>query len=221
MNRTIKAVIFDMDGVLVDSEPLWRRAMIKGFNDIGIPFTEADCRKTTGIRFKEVVEYWLSHHKNTAIEPKALENKIMDLLLDLIEQEGAAIPGTPDLIAFCQSKNLKIGLATSSSNILMDKVLSKLGLNKQFDSAVSAEHMKYGKPHPEVFIHCAEKLSVLPNQCLVIEDSVNGVIAGKAALMKVVAVPDMEHYRNEKFAIADHKLTDMKEVLALFKTLFA
>jgi sugar-phosphatase len=94
-------------------------------------------------------------------------------------------------------------------------------LNKQFDSAVSAEHMKYGKPHPEVFIQCAEKLSVLPNQCLVIEDSVNGVIAGKAALMKVVAVPDMEHYGNEKFAIADHKLTDMKEVLALFKTLFA
>lgn len=220
MNRTIKAVIFDMDGVLVDSEPLWRRAMIEGFGQTGIAFTEDDCRKTTGIRFKEVVEYWLEHHKAVHISAKDLENTIMQLLLQLIENEGKAIGGILEVIDFCKTKKLKIGLATSSSNLLMTAVLKKLSLDTSFDFSVSAEHMTYGKPHPEVFLACAKNLNVAPYQCLVIEDSVNGIIAAKAAFMKVVAVPDKEHFESEKFAIADHKLADMTMVLALFKTLF-
>ncbi len=220
MSFPIKAVIFDMDGVIVDSEPLWRRAMIEGFTGIGIPFTEDDCRKTTGTRFKEVVELWLEIHKVKHPSPKELELSIMSILLELIRKEGKAIAHIPELIAFCRSQNLKIGLATSSSHSLMNSVLDKLQLHSNFDATVSAEFMPYGKPHPEVFLECARQLGVLPSDCIVIEDSLNGVVAAKAAQMKVVAVPDPDHLYLSHFALADYRANDMKEVLSLFKTLF-
>lgn len=221
MNSTVKAVIFDMDGVLVDSEPLWRRAMIKGFTGVNIHFTEEDCRKTTGIRFTEVVELWLDHHNMKDIVPKDLENKIIDELLELIANEGIAINGITELLAFCKEQKLKMGLATSSSNRIMQAVLKKLALENTFDVVLSAEFMAYGKPHPEVFIACAKQLGVAPNECLVIEDSLNGVIAAKAAMMKVIAVPDDEHKKMPQFAVADHKPENMYEALGLLKTFFS
>lgn len=217
MNGTVNAVIFDMDGVLVDSEPLWRKAMIRGFTEINIAFTEEDCRKTTGIRFTEVVELWLDHHNMRHIVPKALEDRITDLLLELIATEAAAMPGAEQVIAFCRERHLKVGLATSSSNRLMNAVLKKLNMEQTFDVALSAEHMAYGKPHPEVFIACAEQLKVPANACMAIEDSVNGVIAGKAARMQVIAMPDAEHKELPQFAVADFRADNMNDVLRILK----
>jgi HAD superfamily hydrolase (TIGR01509 family) len=220
MTGPLTAVIFDMDGVIIDSEPLWRRAMIRAFNAAGMPFTEADCRKTMGIRINEVVQYWLDLRGMRNIRPAELEEQIVSVLLDLIEQEGRLIPGIAEIMQLCSEKHIKMGLATSSSNRLMLAILKKLALEQAFQSAVSAETMTYGKPHPEVFLVCAGQLNVPPARCLVIEDSLNGVIAAKAAQMKVVAVPEPGHQHKEKFIVADHVLTDMHQVLALFKTLF-
>jgi beta-phosphoglucomutase-like phosphatase (HAD superfamily) len=217
----IKAVIFDMDGVLIESEHLWRKAMIEGFAEAGMQLSENDCRKTMGMRFPEVITLWLSHFGLTEIDPKILENRVIDLLLGLIWREGRFIGGIPEIIAFCRQQRLKLGLATSSSQRLMNAVLDKLDLTDKIDVALSAEHMAYGKPHPEVFLACARQLGVEPSECLVIEDSLNGVIAGKAALMKVIAVPDDEHTKLQQFAIADYKFDNMTEVLVLFKTLFS
>jgi HAD superfamily hydrolase (TIGR01509 family) len=219
MYGTTKAIIFDMDGVLIDSEPLWRRAMIKGFSDVGIPFTEEDCRKTTGLRFNEVVEFWINKFEIKHVSAKWVENNVMTLLLDLVEKEGKAIENVHELITYSKTKGLKIGLATSSSNAFMQAVLKKLNLSDAIDMAVSAELMTYGKPHPEVFLTCANKLRVLPSECFVIEDSINGVISGKAAQMTVIAVPESEYQYTNKFAIADYQCVNMKQVLELFKTI--
>jgi mannitol-1-/sugar-/sorbitol-6-/2-deoxyglucose-6-phosphatase len=219
MLSTAKALIFDMDGVLIDSEPLWRRAMIAGFNNIGLRFTEEDCRKTTGMRFKEVVELWFKHHLVTDTTPERLEKKILDDLVRLIQLEGNAIEGVMDIYRYAREKKLKVGLATSSSQILMDAVLKKLALENSFDAVVSAEKMTYGKPHPEVFLVCAALLDIHPYECLVVEDSVNGVIAAKAAQMKVFAIPDKEHMHMKQFAAADWHCASMKEVLRQFKDL--
>lgn len=219
MQTSIKAVIFDMDGVIIDSEPLWRRAMIKGFKQYGMPVSEDECRQTMGRRINEVVDHWLNYHSVTKYSSAEVELAIMDNLLELIETEGKAITGVLDLFAFCKEKKLKIGLATSSSERLMNAVLQKLQLQNTFDSAVSAEHLKYGKPHPEVFLICADNIGVSAEQCLVIEDSVTGAIAAKAARMQLVVVPDEGTKHQEKFAIADHTLPNMKEVLTLFKSL--
>lgn len=219
MFGTVKALIFDMDGVLIDSEPLWRKAMIIGFNSVGMSFTEEDCRKTTGMRFREVVEVWVKYFKMEDVNPIKLENEVLDILITLIETEGKPIPGALDVLNYARNKGLKIGLATSSSERLMNAVLKKLQLTNSFDAAVSAELMVYGKPHPEVFLVCAHKLNVAPMECVVIEDSVNGVIAAKAAQMKVFAIPDGEHRYMKQFGAADFFCENMKQVLQEFKEL--
>lgn len=220
MQRAIKAVIFDMDGVLIESEHLWRKAMIAGFKEYGVELNEDDCRKTMGLRIGEVIDSWISHFQRKDLSSDRIEKRIAELLLALIEENGVFIQGIPALLAFCRSCGLKIGLATSSSVQLMTAVLKKLDLSREMDATLSAEHMPYGKPHPEVFLACARELNVPPQACIVIEDSLNGVIAAKAARMKVVAVPDDEHIKVPGFAVADHQCRNMHEVLALFKELF-
>lgn len=219
MQSTIKAIIFDMDGVLIDSEPLWRIAMIKGFKAIGIPFTENDCIKTMGMRFTQVVQIWFSHFNITTILEADFENSVVDILIDLINEKGKAIDGVINILNYCQQKNIKIGLATSSSIKLMDVVLDKLQLQHYFSAKVSAQFMPYGKPHPKVFLVCAQQLNINPHNCLVLEDSVNGVIAAKAAQMQVIAIPDTEHFNNKKFAIADYTFTNMTNALLEIKRL--
>ena len=219
MTKEIKAVIFDMDGVLIDSEPLWRKAMIEGFASIGVLITEEDCKKTTGNRLKEVVEYWFEKLDILDFLPTEIEHRIINTLVKLINKDGKAISGVIEVINFCNNKNIKIGLATSSSNHLMKAVLEKLKLKNTFKSSISAENLEYGKPHPEVFLICASQLQISPLECIVIEDSINGVIAAKAAFMRVIALPEQENINNHKFSIADYKLNNMQEVLKLFKTI--
>lgn len=217
MLANYKALILDMDGVLIDSEHLWRKAMIVGFGEIDIPFTEDDCRKTTGMRFKEVVEFWLKKLNRTDVRVEDVEQGVLKNLVKMIETEGKAIDGVLDVLAFAEEHGMKTGLATSSYTVLVEAVLKKLKLQERFNVVVSAEKMKYGKPHPEVFLQCANLLGVEPNACIVIEDSINGVIAGKAAQMMVITVPDVDHKFNKQFGVADHQCENMSEVLRLFK----
>ncbi|MBK9284551.1 MAG: hexitol phosphatase HxpB [Sphingobacteriaceae bacterium] len=217
MLQNYKALILDMDGVLIDSEPLWRRAMIRGFNDIGRDFTEDDCRKTTGLRFREVVEFWLKSWCLNSVSISDVEQNVINHLIKLIDLEGQSITGIEQVIELAKKNKLKLGLATSSYQILIDAVINKLKLQGVFDVIVSAEKMEYGKPHPEVFLACAKLLQVTPQECIVIEDSVNGVIAGKAAQMAVISVPDIDHKFLKQFAVADFQCENMQEVLRLFK----
>ena len=208
----IKAVIFDMDGVIIDSEPLWRRAMIQNFEEIGIPFSDEHCRITTGLRFKEVAEFWFNKHGIKHISIDEFDELVINRLCDLIKQEGKTMKGVLEALDFLKSKNLKIGIGTSSNTKLMNTVVDVLNIRPYFDELCSAEHMPYGKPHPMVYLTCAEKLNINPLHCLVIEDSVNGIIAGKAAQMKVVAIPEDINKNNPKFSIADYNIESLLEL---------
>ena len=206
MLTDIKAILYDMDGVIIDSEPLWRRAMISGFNSIGIPFTEADCRITTGMRFKEVIEFRFEKHHFTGMSVTDFDCLVINQLCELIKQEGKAMPGLMESLVFFKEKGFKLGVATSSDVALLNTVVDSLNISMYFDALCSAQYLPYGKPHPQVFLNCADALHVLPANCLVIEDSVNGVIAGKAAQMRVVVIPEEENKSNPKFSIADYQL---------------
>lgn len=213
MLTNIKAVIFDMDGVIIDSEYLWRRAMIEGFTKIGIPFTDEDCRITTGMRFKEVIEFWFKSHNYSSVTVSEFDTMVVDRLCILIKEEGKPMKGVLEAFEFLKTNNFKIGLATSSNVGLMNTVIDTLQIGHYFDALCSAQHLTHGKPHPQVFINCAQELGIHSSHCLVIEDSVNGVIAGKAAHMKVVAIPEEEHKHNPKFSIADYKLESLLELI--------
>jgi mannitol-1-/sugar-/sorbitol-6-/2-deoxyglucose-6-phosphatase len=214
MDVPLGAVILDMDGILIDSEHLWRKAMISGFGEWGIHITEDECRLTMGLRISEVVRLWLEKFAVMA-DALLVEKRIVDLLLELIEAEGVAIPGAMEIIELCSQRNIKTGLATSSPERLMNAILARLQLTHRLDAVVSAEHLQYAKPHPEVFLKCASKLGIVPESCLVIEDSLNGVIAGKAARMKVVAVPDSWHTKIQQFAVADFRMENMMQAYDL------
>ena len=209
----IKAVIFDMDGVIIDSEPLWRRAMIQSFTEVGIPFSDEHCRITTGLRFKEVAEFWFTKHGITHVSINEFDELVITRLCDLIAKEGKTMKGVLEALAFFKGKGLKIGIGTSSNNKLMNTVVNVLDIKDYFDVLCSAEHMSHGKPHPQVYLTCAQQLGVNPLHCLVIEDSVNGIIAGKAAQMKVLAIPEEINHNNTKFLIADYSVKSLLEVV--------
>jgi sugar-phosphatase len=200
-----------MDGVIVDSEPYWRKVMIKGFSDAGLPFTEADCRKTTGMRFDQVVHYWFKK-KGFNKEPKQLEKEIIDDLCTHLRREAKPMKGLLSSLNLFRKHNYKIGLATSSSTKIIKTVLDKLQIEGYFDAIQSADKLKFGKPHPEVYLKCAAKLKADPALCLVIEDSMNGLIAGKSAGMKTIAVPDKDNFNKHTFCIADIKLRSLSEL---------
>lgn len=211
----IKAVIFDMDGVIIDSEPLWRRAMIQSFTEVGIPFTDEHCRITTGLRFKEVAGFWFTKHNITHVNIDEFDELVINRLCDLIAKEGKTMKGVIEALEFLKTKGLKIGIGTSSNTKLMNTVVDVLNIRNYFDVICSAEYMPYGKPHPMVYLTCAEKLEVNPLNCLVIEDSVNGIISGKAAQMKVLAIPEEINYNNHKFAIADYHLKSLLDIIKI------
>lgn len=206
-----EAVIYDMDGVLVDSEPYWRKAMVHCFRNAGLKFTEKDCRKTTGMRIDLVVHYWFKK-VGFDMSPQLLEKAIIDDLCLLLKENAKPMPGVFESLEMFRKKDMKIGLATSSSPKIIRTVLSKLNIENYFDAIQSADALKYGKPHPEVYLKCAEKLKSDPANCIVIEDSLNGLIAGKAAGMKTIAVPEKINYQSEVFSIADLKISSLKKL---------
>ncbi len=211
MLQGIKAVIFDMDGVIIDSEPLWRRVMIQSFTEAGIPFTENDCRITTGLRFKEVAAYWFNKHVITHIPISEFDQLVINRLSDLIVKEGTAMKGVINALEFLKQNGYKTAIGTSSNTAFMNTVVDALHIRPYFDALCSAEFLSYGKPHPEVFLNCAAQIGVDPKECLVIEDSVNGIVAAKAAQMKVIAIPDEESKHNPKFVLADYRLDSLEE----------
>lgn len=206
----MKAILFDMDGILIDSEPLWKIAEIVGFGKVGLDLTQTDCEETVGLRIDEVVKMWYakSPWKGASCEEVTLD--IVTVLIDEIKKQGKALPGVKEALKKCKKAGFKIGLATSSYQNIIEAVLDKLDIRHYFDAVHSAEFEKYGKPHPAVFLTTAEKLGTDPLDCLVIEDSLNGVIAGKAARMKVIAVPEQSHAYNPKLIVADSIINSLE-----------
>lgn len=207
----MKAVIFDMDGILIDSEPLWKIAEIKGFGKVGLDLTQTDCEETVGLRIDEVVKMWFKKRpwKGSSCEEVTID--IVNILIDEIKANGKALPGVKEALEICDKSALKIGLATSSYHNIIEAVLDKLDIRHYFEVVHSAEYERHGKPHPAVFLTAAEKLGVSPLECLVIEDSLNGVVAAKAARMKVIAVPEQSHAYNPKLMLADKILDSLHD----------
>ncbi len=205
------AVIFDMDGVLIDSEPLWRLAETRAMNAVGVPMKEEDGFLTMGLRTDEVVEFWYDRHPWESPSRKEVEASITHGVIALIEEQGQPMAGAMEAIDAIRASGLKLGLATSSTTEIIAAVLRRLGLASAFDVIQSAEHEPYGKPHPAVYIACAKALGVSPERCLAIEDSPAGVLAAKAAKMTCIAVPAPELEGDRRYCIADLTLESLTE----------
>jgi HAD superfamily hydrolase (TIGR01509 family) len=210
----IKAVIFDMDGLLVDSEPLWREAEKKVFKTVGIDLKDSDFEHFMGFKINEVIDFWYEHQPWSNKSKKDVENEVLDLLTFLIGMRAESKPGVGKIIHFLESKEVPLAIASSSPAVVINCVLKKLGIAKYFSIIHSAEFELYGKPHPAVYITAAKQLKVSPVHCLVLEDSFNGLIAAKAARTKTISIPEGDGYNQSRFDIADvklHSLADFTE----------
>ena len=203
------AVIFDMDGVLIDSEPLWKIAMEEVFKSVGCALTRKDFQKTVGLRLDEVIQYWYEHTGWENATPKEVEDAIVNRMIELLNENGTPLKGVVETLEFLKQKDKKIGLATSSYTVLIDTVLDALHIRHYFDFTHSAENESHGKPHPAVYLTVANHLQIQPKKCLVIEDSLNGIISGKAARMTVVCIPEKSHSPEPKLSLADYHFDDM------------
>jgi len=207
----ISAAIFDMDGLLVDSEPFWRKAEIACFAKVGVHLTESDCRDTMGWRLNEVVEYWYKKRPWQSLTPEAMEMDIIETVSHYILTEAEPMPGVAHAIQQCREAGLRTAIASSSPMKLIESVVDRFELRESFDALHSAQYEAFGKPHPAVFLSAARLLKCTPPSCLVFEDSFYGMVAGLAARMKVIAVPAAEESDSPQFGAAHALLGSLEE----------
>jgi len=207
----IEAAIFDMDGLLIDSEPFWRRSHIEVLGNYGFVITEDDVRAAAGKRTGDQVDIWQQRFGWTTPSNAQVTQEIVSHVAELIHLNGEALPGVYGLIKLLHEHDIPMAVASSSAPDLIDTVLQKLDIKKYMRFAHSAEHETHGKPAPDVFLSSAKRLSVDAVNCVVFEDSINGVKAAKAAAMKCIAVPEHPH-DPAQFHEAD-KIVDSLEVI--------
>lgn len=206
----LNTVIFDMDGLLIDSEPLWNQAATDIFNHHGIKLTAEQYASTTGLRTKEFVEWWFSFFNVKLTDSYSVENDIINRVIELVLQKGKPLTGLSHIFNFFIERNFKIGLASSSPIELINVVVDQLQIRNHLQAITTASHLQYGKPHPQVYLNCANELNAVPMECICFEDSFPGLIAAKAARMKCVVVPDPQKSKELKWNAADLKISSLQ-----------
>ena len=208
----IKAVIFDMDGVLIDSENHWQQTERKLFAELGVELTDELLHQTRGLRTEEMVDHWSKRFNLDQVNPKELMHRYDSLMVKTIADEVELRDGAIEALQFFQKKKLPMALASCSTLDHIHAALEAHGIGKYFFKVVSASENMPGKPHPEVYLKTAQLLETDPIHCLAIEDSFYGVISAKAARMKVVALPDPHEYDQDRFGAADLKIKSLREI---------
>jgi beta-phosphoglucomutase-like phosphatase (HAD superfamily) len=206
----LTTVIFDIDGLLIDSEPLWQEAASEVFQQYGVKMSNEQYNSSVGLRTKEFVHWWFTKFNIPMTEAATVEEKIVKRVLQKIEDKANILPGVAHAFEFFTRKNFKIGLATSSPPALIDLVVSMTGIGPFLTATESAEDLPYGKPHPQVYLNCAGKMNSSPLDCICFEDSFNGMIAAKAARMKCVVIPHNAVSKEERWSAADLKLSSLQ-----------
>ena len=204
--------IFDMDGLLINSEPLWYEAAQESLKKFGITIGEEEYVETTGLRTKEFLQHWFGVFDIDHSHLPSTEKEITDLVIAKVMESGTMMEGVSETMELVKQSSLKVGLASSSPLALIKAVLAKTKMAQQFSAICSAEFLPYGKPNPQVFINCALELGSPPAACICFEDSFNGMIAAKAARMKCIVVPHPDQYYQERWNIADLRLNSLRSL---------
>jgi mannitol-1-/sugar-/sorbitol-6-/2-deoxyglucose-6-phosphatase len=198
-----RAIIFDMDGVIVDSEALWDDIMVEVMQSLGVPFHKGDAEKTRGLRIDEGMAEWYEKYPWEGETIADVANRITDRVTEAMLKNSKAMPGALDAIRAAKETGYKLAIASSAAQRVIEAVVERFEI-EGMDFLYSAEHEKKGKPAPDVYLTTAKKLGVDPTECLAVEDSPNGMKAAKAAGMRSLGVIDSRYVSIDEVAhIAD------------------
>ena len=195
----MRAVIFDKDGVLIETFDSYLQAYIKILSKIGIKIVENDIAKRYGMKGPEIIKQ-IVQEKGKNITDEQIQELTREkdrLYKKFSEKNMRLLPGVKELLIYLEKKNYKIGIASSSTKELIEHMMKVTKIENYVDAIVDGFEVKFSKPDPEIFLKCAEKLEVGPENCIVIEDSIHGINAAKRAGMKTVAVTTGQTTRKE------------------------
>jgi HAD superfamily hydrolase (TIGR01509 family) len=209
--HVISAVMFDLDGVLIDSEPVWERIRREFAERWGGTWSDEIQRRMMGARTADWSEA-LSELAGGSVSPESAAEAIIGRLSEAYRRDPPLIPGAPEAVR-ALAREFRLGLVSGSPKVLIVLVLEVLGLQDCFEVAMSADDVRHGKPMPDPYLELARRLGVAPAKAAVIEDSGNGIRAGHAAGAQVVAIPRGAHQPDaETLRLATVVLKDIDEL---------
>ena len=208
----LKAVLFDMDGVIVDTEPLHHKAYKMMFDDVGIEVSDRMYRSFTGQSTRGICEF-LCKHFNLTLEPIVLEKGKRAHFTKLFfeDPELQLLEGVEDLIKNYHANGLTLVVASSASMFTINNVMKRFKLDPYFKDKLSGADLKASKPHPEIFVNAAKAAGVSNSECFVIEDSTNGIIAAKDAHIFCIAYKSTNS-KDQDYTRADMLVSDYNDI---------
>ncbi len=209
-----KALLFDLDGTLVDSMWMWKAIDIEFLGEYGYECPDDIQRAIEGMSFSETAVYFKERF-DLPLSLDEIKAIWVKMSIDKYRHEVPLKPGVLEFLKYCRKNGIRTGIGTSNGSEIVDAVLTSLKVKEYFDVVVTACEVAHGKPEPDIYLEVAKRLGVKPEDCLVFEDIPAGIMAGKAAGMPVIAVEDdfSEELMDEKRALADAVIADYRELL--------
>lgn len=212
---TIKAVVFDLDGLMFNTEDIFNEVGHLVLARRGKAMTRELLQQMMGRRAPEALQHMIEYHSLSDTVP-GLIDETRTMFAELAVDRLAPMPGLYTLLAHIETRGLVKGVATSSGRRYLEEILNRFELLERFHLTLTAEDVIHGKPHPEIYLTAAERLGVAPHEMLVLEDSHAGTTAGVSARAVVISIPN-EYSRHQDFSHATHVVTrlDDPQVLSL------
>ena len=217
MPSPFDAIIFDLDGVLADSEPCWNQIDTKLLAEYGVSYRGEYHRNVLGVSYRLAVEFYKNaFHISASLEE--LMRQRGEIAIDFFANRVDLFPSAKMTLEQLREMKLALAVATSSVSASARPLLARTGIKSLFSVVITGDEVQQGKPHPDIYLRTAKKLGIAPEACLVIEDALAGIAAAKAANMRVAAIPDTRfvdprEYENE----ADYVLGSLSEIRALIR----
>lgn len=203
---TFSALVFDMDGLLVDSEPVWHQVEIELIESHGYSYSAEVRDLGIGMRVDEFAAILQQHYPKLGDTPAAIEAAITGRLLAMPPERIQARPGAHEIVQYAAELGLPRAIASSSSQVVIEHFVRLMGWRELIPQRYSAEFVERGKPAPDIYLYAAERMGIAPAKCLALEDSRAGTVAAQAAGMTCFTVPDLSHSSLDDFGDVNDKI---------------
>jgi HAD superfamily hydrolase (TIGR01509 family) len=213
--NSIRAVIFDLDGVLADSEPSWDEIDAQLLREYGADYHGEYHREVLGVSYRGSVQFFKKKFKISAPTEEMMKRR-EKIAAEFFAKRIDLFPSAKRVLEELREMKMPLAVATSSVGASARPFLDRHRITEFFDVIITGDEIERGKPEPDIYLHTAQKLAVPANECLVIEDSLSGIAAAKAAKMRVAAIPDRRFVDPREYEEeADYLLKDLSEIPAL------